>query len=651
MKGKKVLLIEPNYNNKYPPLGLMKLATYHKMIGYEVVYYKGEFNDFVINQLAEQVIRKIALIEEGLNWKSRTGLIKNFIKRRNYQTLERILDGILVNRPAITEWLKYYNSFYTKKEYLKYPEWDRVCITTLFTFHWRKTISTINAFKHLSKSIDQVYIGGILASLKSKELLQETGLKSHIGLLDVSGLLDDNDIIIDELPLDYSILEEIDYKYPENGSYYGYMTRGCTRKCPFCAVPKLEPYFKNYIPLKNFIDETRRTFGEHRNLLLLDNNVLASSRFKDIITEIIEAGFTKNATYTEPNQLEIINQNLIKGINDRGYIKKFYNLILGLKKRARGSSAEEVNMIIRKYNFDVLELINKKDILKAIDEVTQIYEKYRNKTKKARYVDFNQGVDARYINEENVKLLAKIPINPLRIAFDDMKYSDIYTEAVKLSAKYGIRHLSNYLLYNFKDKPVDLYQRLKLNIQLSESLDIDIYSFPMKYIPINGSFSKNRDFIGIHWNRKFIRAIQAILNATKGKIGRGHSFFEEAFGRNEGDFEKLLWMPETLIIHRFHFKENGITEGWWKTFSSLSSSEFESIKEIIISNNFTNLKLNSYNEKISSVLGYYLIHRADVKKQNVVLDDSHSSIVEPEKDNLEVVNSTNLLSFSHNYKM
>jgi len=37
MKGMRILLIEPDYRNKYPPLGLMKISTFHKSRGDEVI--------------------------------------------------------------------------------------------------------------------------------------------------------------------------------------------------------------------------------------------------------------------------------------------------------------------------------------------------------------------------------------------------------------------------------------------------------------------------------------------------------------------------------------------------------------------------------------------------------------------------------------
>ena len=37
----RVLLVEPKYKNKYPPMGLMKISTYHKMLGDEVHFVKG----------------------------------------------------------------------------------------------------------------------------------------------------------------------------------------------------------------------------------------------------------------------------------------------------------------------------------------------------------------------------------------------------------------------------------------------------------------------------------------------------------------------------------------------------------------------------------------------------------------------------------
>ena len=57
-----VLLIEPNYKTKFPPIGLMKLATYFKSLGDNVVFYKGEIKDFIIERITEKCIATLSSV-------------------------------------------------------------------------------------------------------------------------------------------------------------------------------------------------------------------------------------------------------------------------------------------------------------------------------------------------------------------------------------------------------------------------------------------------------------------------------------------------------------------------------------------------------------------------------------------------------------
>lgn len=133
----------------------------------------------------------------------------------------------------------------------------------------------------------------------------------------------------------------------------------------------------------------------------------------------------------------------------------------------------------------------------------------------------------------------------------------------------------------------------------------------MKYHPINDpEFFRNRDYIGEHWNRKFIRAVQAVLNSTKGKIGKGKSFFEEAFGVDVNRFNTILWMPETFIIYRFQFKDN-LAKDWEKKFYALSSENLEIVKKIVGSNVFVPSEWTKYDDEVKEVLLYYTITREE----------------------------------------
>ena len=622
---KKVLLIEPNYANKFPPIGLMKISTYYRNLGnWDVVFFKGDLTTFVIERIADKCIAELELIDNSIDWGIRKDRIFDYIKTRKHEVLDSIgvedSDFELLIRGKLDD----YKNYYWKGTWKLHPEWDRVCVTTLFTFYWDITVETILFAKQLVKKPKDLDVGGVLASIQPDKLYEATGVKPSVGVLNKPGVFDKGDTqIIDELPLDYSILDEIDYKYPMSNAFYGYMSRGCIRHCPFCAVPTLEPVYTPYISLTDRINGIRERYGDQKDLLLMDNNVLASERFEDIIDEIKACGFERGAKFAQPNMLEISVRNLRDGWNDRAYIRKTQSLMSEFyESLSNKDESFEVYKILEKYHIKKLITSKKENLLAAYDEIKPYYDKHFYKGLKQRYVDFNQGVDARLFTAEKARLLASIAIRPLRIAFDDIKTRPAYEKAVRWSVAAGIKDFSNYLLYNFKDEPVDLYRRLKINVELCEELGVNIYSFPMKYHPLHGENSHDRDYIGVHWNRKYIRAIQAILNSTKGKVGKGVEFFGEAFGHTEEEYYELLEMPETFILYRFFFKwldeKNGRgTEHWralWKKCKAkLTETEWSYVLSIIHTNVFNEDTVLDYKKsEVGDLLRCYMNYRKDI---------------------------------------
>ena len=622
---RKVLLIEPNYANKFPPIGLMKISTYYRNLGnWDVVFYKGDLTTFVIERIADKCIAELDLIDNSIDWAIRKDRIFDYIKTRKREALESIgvddSDFGLLLRGKLDDYKNYYWKGIWKQE----PEWDRVCVTTLFTFYWDITVDTINFAKQLVKKPKDLNVGGVLASIQPDKLYEATGVKPSVGVLNEPGVFDKGDTqIIDELPLDYSILDEIDYKYPMSNAFYGYMSRGCIRHCAFCAVPTLEPVYTPYISLTDRINGIRERYGDQKDLLLMDNNVLASERFDDIINEIKACGFERGAKFSQPNLLEIAVRNLRDGWNDRAYIRKTQSLISEFYETLTNKEESyELYKILDKYHIKKLITSKKENLLAAYEKIKPYYDKHFHAGLKQRFVDFNQGVDARLFTEEKANKLASIAIRPLRIAFDDIKTRPAYEKAVRWSVAAGIKDFSNYLLYNFKDEPIDLYRRLKINVELCEELGVSIYSFPMKYHPLHGENSHDRDYIGEHWNRKYIRAIQAILNSTKGKVGKGVEFFGEAFGHTEYEYFELLEMPETFILYRFFFKwldeKTGRGTEHWRTLwqhckSKLTKDEWNEVLSTIHANVFNDDTILDFaDSEVRDLLRYYVDSRKDI---------------------------------------
>lgn len=551
----RVLLVEPNYKNKYPPMGLMKISTYHKMLEDEVRFVKG-----IDKKVDEEV-------------------------------------------------------------------WDRIYVTTLFTFDFDLDVETIKHYKNLVDNVENLYVGGIMASLMADQLAEAAGInRSNVltGLFtDTSVVGDDNDINVDELPLDYDILEQTSYKYPAGDNYFAYTTRGCPNHCSFCAVPILEPHFhvtNNIIDQINAINEK---YGPKQHLLLLDNNVLNTANLKTLVDDLCAAGFYRGSKYIDPGDYNIVMMRYHRG--DRGDFldKKVAAYLEKFKKRIKSTEKLEafLQIVIGAEEADDYA----EYMLDHEEELSPIIEKYRSKAPKARYLDFNQGVDGRKINDENMEQLARLAIRPLRIAFDDIHLKDVYCKAVRTAHKHGIKEISNYILFNYKDKPEDLYERLRVNIELNRELGIQIFSFPMKYSPINRT---DRSFIGENWDKKSVRAISAILQVTKGVVAAGSSFFYKAFGENLNEFFELLAMPRELIMFRSHFEENGVTGRWRALYHNLTEEQKHRLMELV-SLNVTDLKNISWPDDLRDILEFYLIKwsgKTEQSEENYVqmslMDDS-----------------------------
>ena len=472
-----ILLLEPGYSNKYPPIGLMKISFFHKYIHHDYVR-------FAKGQLPE--------------------------------------------------------AFRGKK-------WDRVYVTTLFTFEWERTKKALEYALSVAKDPYQVYTGGILATLMPELIAKNfPTVKNNTGLLNRKGTLGlEHEECIDTMTLDYGILDDIadQYVYPAHDAYFTYMTRGCGMKCQFCAVQTLEPEYIPFISITESIRRVDEQFGPKKDLLLMDNNVLRSPNFDQIIDEIKALGFQKGATYINP----------------------------------------------------------------------------KTGKKVQRFVDFNQGLDAFLLTPHKAARLGELAIRPARIAFDHIEDAEQYKKAIRLCARSGITHMSNYLLYNGEDftgkghsyhadTPEDLYERMRISMDLCEELNAEldhkvaIFSFPMRYIPLS---DLKRGFVGANWNAKYLRALQRMLIPTQGKGVSSRSFFEADFGTSQEEFVMYLSMPEEHLGWRGHFvkrknetasetaarkknwDENQLYLGEWKRrFLSLGANKDKFIK-YIGDNNFS----------------------------------------------------------------
>lgn len=86
---------------------------------------------------------------------------------------------------------------------------------------------------------------------------------------------------IERMQPDYSI-----YPNVPRDTAYGFLTRGCPNKCPWCVVPKKEGAIAPYMDVDEIAVDGRT------KLVLMDNNILAAGEYgKQQVRKIIERGY------------------------------------------------------------------------------------------------------------------------------------------------------------------------------------------------------------------------------------------------------------------------------------------------------------------------------------------------------------------------
>ena len=166
------------------------------------------------------------------------------------------------------------------------------------------------------------------------------------------------------------------------------------------------------------------------------------------------------------------------------------------------------------------------------------------------------------------------------------------------------------MLYNFNDHPVDLYNRFLVNMEILEKKPhVKIFSFPMRYSPVT---SKDRSFVGNHWEKRYIRSLQLILQATHGIVSHKSNFFYRAFGDDSECFMRLLLMPYHYIINRDTCEYgNLLIQQWNSDYKKLSNMEKHEFFEIVRHGLLKEIPRPT-NRKLRNILHHYNNETAQV---------------------------------------
>lgn len=139
---------------------------------------------------------------------------------------------------------------------------------------------------------------------------------------------------IDMMQPDYSMFPQVD-----KGTAYGFLTRGCPNKCPWCVVPGKEGNIKPYMDVEEIAIDGRT------RLILMDNNILACGYGLQQIEKIIRKGYKVDFN-------QALDARLVNGYvaNMLAHVKWLAPIRFGCDTVGQIFSCEEAMQLIDKYS-------------------------------------------------------------------------------------------------------------------------------------------------------------------------------------------------------------------------------------------------------------------------------------------------------------
>jgi len=193
--------------------------------------------------------------------------------------------------------------------------------------------------------------------------------------------------------------------------------------------------------------------------------------------------------------------------------------------------------------------------LKVMIEDGEKIESLRKSTK-VRKVDFNQSLDCRVLSPdpEKIKLIASLPIDPLRFAFDNNAEEEPLKNVLRQFAALGRKpDCSIDMLYNFEEHPKEIYHRMESIVKLKEELHWrNMILFPMKFRPIHQISAT--PYVGRRWTKTMLKGYRKILTKTSTRsivsLNNPEDFYYY-YGKDENEFVALLNYPKlTSLLER-----------------------------------------------------------------------------------------------------